>query len=134
LSLNFFDYQLQAIQEWKKQNYCGIFDMATGTGKTLTALGALEVLSKDLNKNIGIFIVCPYQHLVEQWVTDIKDFGISPLICYSAYDWKKKIHKLLSDFSYGVVNHFCVVTTNSTFSEPSSGCVSHIRPFPAGLN
>ena len=28
------DYQKEAIQEWKNNNYCGIFDMATGTGKT----------------------------------------------------------------------------------------------------
>ena len=27
-------YQLEAIQEWKKHDYVGIFDMATGTEKT----------------------------------------------------------------------------------------------------
>ena len=41
------DYQDEAITEWQKRNYRGIFDMATGTGKTLTGLGAISKLSKD---------------------------------------------------------------------------------------
>ena len=42
--------------------------MATGAGKTFTALGALSTLSEKLKDNIGVIILCPYQHLVEQWV------------------------------------------------------------------
>ena len=42
------DYQDEAITEWQKRNYRGIFDMATGTGKTYTGLGALTTLSKNL--------------------------------------------------------------------------------------
>lgn len=114
--LRFFDYQIEAIIEWKKENFHGIFDMATGTGKTLTALGALEVLSNKLSSNLGVFIVCPYQHLIEQWVEDIRAFGISPLICYSRYDWKKKFKATLSDYKLGVIKNFCVITTNTTFA------------------
>ncbi|MFA6887569.1 MAG: DEAD/DEAH box helicase family protein [Fermentimonas sp.] len=114
--LRFFDYQIEAMIEWEKENFHGIFDMATGTGKTLTALGALEVLSNKLSSNLGVFIVCPYQHLIEQWVEDIRAFGISPLICYSRYDWKKKFKATLSDYKLGVIKNFCVITTNTTFA------------------
>jgi len=114
--IRFFDYQIEAMIEWKKENFHGIFDMATGTGKTLTALGSLEVLSNKLSSNLGVFIVCPYQHLIEQWVEDITAFGISPLICYSRYDWKKKFKSTLSDYKLGVVKNFCVITTNTTFA------------------
>lgn len=114
--LEFFDYQIEAMNEWKANNFCGIFDMATGTGKTLTALGALEILSRTIQDRVGVFIICPYQHLVEQWLEDIVKFGITPLICYSAYDWKKNFKTLLSDFRYGVINNFCVITTNVTFA------------------
>lgn len=110
------DYQTEAINEWQKRDFCGIFDMATGTGKTYTGLGAVARLSQKLSGKLGVFIVCPYQHLVEQWVEDIKSFGIKPLICYSAYDWKKKYRTLLSDFKLGVVKNFCIVTTNATFA------------------
>lgn len=47
--------------------------MATGTGKTYTALAAIENIYNNLNRNIAVIIVCPYQHLVEQWVVDIKN-------------------------------------------------------------
>lgn len=47
-----YDYQKEAIQEWKNNNYCGIFDMATGTGKTFTGLGAITQLYKDLKENL----------------------------------------------------------------------------------
>ena len=41
----FHDYQEEAIQKWEENGYHGIFDMATGTGKTYTGLGALTRLS-----------------------------------------------------------------------------------------
>ena len=112
----YFDYQIQAIESWRENDYRGIFDMATGTGKTLTALGALELLCNELNDKIGIIIVCPYQHLIEQWVEDINAYGVSPIICYSRYDWKKRFRYALSDYSCGAINNFCVITTNDTFA------------------
>lgn len=45
--------------------------MATGTGKTYTGLGAVVRLFEE-KKRLAIIIVCPYQHLVEQWVEDIE--------------------------------------------------------------
>ena len=59
------DYQIEAIDEWEKRDYCGIFDMATGTGKTFTGLGAVERLCKAMKNKLAVIIVCPYQHLVE---------------------------------------------------------------------
>jgi superfamily II DNA or RNA helicase len=112
----YYEYQIQAMNTWKMYNYHGIFDMATGTGKTLTTLGALEVLSLELNNNLGIIIVCPYQHLVEQWAVDVKAYGVKPIICFSAYDWKKKFKYAISDYSCGVTKNFCLITTNDTFA------------------
>jgi len=111
-----FDYQIDAINKWEEHNYQGIFDMATGTGKTYTGLGAMERLSNNLNNNLGIFIICPYQHLIEQWVDDIRRFNIVPIICYSAYDWKKKYKSTINNFRLGIIKNFCVITTNVTFS------------------
>jgi superfamily II DNA or RNA helicase len=112
----YFDYQRQAMEKWCENGYRGIFDMATGTGKTLTALGALELLSNKLNDKIGIIIVCPYQHLIEQWVEDIIAYGVTPIKCYSRYDWKKRFKYALSDYSSEVTKNFCVITTNDTLA------------------
>lgn len=109
-------YQLEAIKNWLDSGGQGIFDMATGSGKTFTALGALAAMSERLKDNIGVVILCPYQHLVEQWVEDIKRFNVTPLICYSKYEWKKKIKLLFSDYKLGVIKSFCVIMVNASYS------------------
>ena len=112
-------YQIEAINSWAEKDYRGIFDMATGTGKTYTALAAIATLYKATSNNLAVFIVCPYQHLVEQWKDDIVAFGMKPIVCYSAStqrNWKDRLKTAATSFNIGVQNHFCVVTTNATFS------------------
>ena len=118
-SIELHDYQIKAIDTWMNKGCRGIFDMATGTGKTYTALGALAKLSEKLENHLAVVIVCPYQHLVEQWVEDICAFGVKPLICYSRYNWKKTLARMISDYSLGITDNFCVITTNATFVTPA---------------
>jgi len=115
------DYQVEAIDKWEEQNFKGIFDMATGTGKTYTGLGAAARLSKRLEDRLALIIVCPYQHLVEQWVEDIVLFGMKPIIGYSSSiqrSWKKNLESAIRDQKLKVRKRefFCFVTTNATFS------------------
>lgn len=120
-SVKIRDYQNQAIENWAKNNYCGIYDMATGTGKTYTALASIVRLYNDLNGRLAVIIVCPYQHLVEQWKEDVFLFGFNPLICYSASktkDWRKKLEDRVNRFNRGSRKHFCLITTNATFITP----------------
>ena len=65
-TVEFYDYQKEAIEAWIKRGCCGIYDMATGSGKTYTALGSITKLSQILNEQLAVVIVAPYQHLVEQ--------------------------------------------------------------------
>ena len=112
-------YQKEAIEQWAKQNYVGIFDMATGTGKTYTALAAIARLFSDMDKNLAVIIICPYQHLVEQWKEDIVAFGMKPIVCYSASsqkNWRERLKNAVTSFNLGVQNHFSMVSTNATFS------------------
>lgn len=114
------EYQKEAIASWVGENYRGIFDMATGTGKTLTGLGAISKLSEDLDDVLAVVIVCPYQHLVEQWVEDIVRFNIKPIIGYSSSpqkDWKKRLAKAVRDQKLRREKcFFCFVCTNATFT------------------
>ncbi|MEX1029112.1 MAG: DEAD/DEAH box helicase family protein [Paenibacillaceae bacterium] len=121
IGLRFHDYQIEAIDEWVRQNFQGIFDMATGTGKTYTGLGAATRLSQLISNELAIIIVCPYQHLVEQWVEDIIKFNIHPIIGYSdssQKDWKQKLSHAIRDHKLKVKNKefFCFICTNATFT------------------
>lgn len=111
-------YQKDAVTEWKNHGYCGIFDMATGTGKTLTALCGLWKLFTDNQERLAIIITCPYQHLVDQWVEDIETFGICPIIGYSSSpqkNWRKNLEQSVRSFRLGVLDFFCFITTNASF-------------------
>lgn len=112
------EYQVNAINAWRNEGYRGIFDMATGTGKTYTGLGAIAALFEE-KKKLAIIIVCPYQHLVEQWVEDIELFNMDPVIGYSASKqkhWKQRLEDDVFDFNLGIIDSFCFVTTNATYS------------------
>lgn len=119
-NIDLHQYQKEAISVWVGENYRGIFDMATGTGKTFTGLGAISKLSENLGDELAVVIVCPYQHLVEQWVEDIIKFNIDPIIGYSSSsqkDWKQRLtkairnQKIRKDKSF-----FCFICTNATFA------------------
>lgn len=119
-TITLHEYQQEAISSWVGDNYHGIFDMATGTGKTYTGLGAIAKLSEDLDDRLAVIIVCPYQHLVEQWVEDIVRFNIKPIIGYSSSpqkDWKNRLSKAVRDQKLRAdKSFFCFVCTNATFT------------------
>lgn len=65
-------YQIEAKDNWVKQGYQGFYVMATGTGKTVTALYSIQELIRE-NKVFTIIAV-PYKHLVNQWYEDALEF------------------------------------------------------------
>lgn len=112
------DYQKEAVEQWERQNFQGIFDMATGTGKTYTALLAITRMYKVVKGTLGVIILCPYQHLVEQWVEDMKQFNLNPIVAYSASshkNYKEGIKNAIFEFVIGTRKHFCIICTNDTF-------------------
>lgn len=63
-------HQKDALKAWEKQGYKGIFEHATGSGKTFTALTALkEHLAED---GVAIVLV-PDRLLHKQWAEEIKE-------------------------------------------------------------
>ena len=111
------EYQLEAVSKWKNQGYSGIFNMATGTGKTITGLLALETLYNDCKGGLFTIIVCPQKHLVDQWVDNVQEFGVYPIIGYSDpkySDWKSRFKNAIMSFGEGTNN--CLITTISSFS------------------
>ena len=120
-NIKFYDYQNDAIDEWERQNYRGIFDMATGTGKTFTGLGAMTKLSNRLKNHLTVIIVCPFKHLVQQWVEDLENFNIKPIIAHSESpqkNWKRVVKDKAFNQELNIPGEefICLITTNVTFS------------------
>ncbi|MFC6579508.1 DEAD/DEAH box helicase family protein [Planomonospora parontospora] len=120
-NLNVRDYQKTAVRNWLSEKGRGIFRMATGTGKTLTALTAAAQLAKAMqktNQSLLTVVIVPYQHLVDQWSKDISWFGVAPIRAYeSTAAWYRHASNLLDTLMLGSASCGVIVTTNKTFGE-----------------
>ena len=115
VGLQLHDYQQEAIHAWQNNNCRGIFEMATGSGKTYTALGAAVAEFKK-RKKLAIVILVPFLHLLEQWREDCEVFGLKPVLCGSAHPhWKTELRSAVSDFRL-TKSHLCVIAVHQTAS------------------
>ena len=73
-----FAHQGRALKHWEDAGRRGILSMATGSGKTITALAAATRL-QDEGKPLLVIISAPYKPLVSQWIKEVADFGVSAL-------------------------------------------------------
>ena len=111
-------YQEEAIANWASAGG-GILRMATGTGKTITALSAMTRTASALLSRgmpLVVMVLCPYQHLVDQWSREAAAFGVQPLQCLGSYrDWFSELESALSAVRGGSLRFLMVVATNDTF-------------------
>ena len=108
-------YQSEAIEAWFENGCRGMWEMATGTGKTITALSALARL-RDERKHLFVLIACPYQHLVDQWYENVLRFGFEPILAYkNSRKWVDQASNALGLHNWRVSKAACVITTHTTF-------------------
>jgi len=108
-------YQHRAIEAWIKNGYRGLFEMATGTGKTYVALGCAKEIFKI--KRMAIVISCPSKHLPQQWENEIQKFGIEckKIVAFGNYHkWKDKLTDGIVDFNNNIYKTILIFTTHAT--------------------
>lgn len=117
--IRLYEYQEQAVRNWIDNRNKGIFEMATGTGKTYPALECIKIISKNEKKLITV-IVCPSDHIIKQvWKESIKKYGISfhTIISDSSnIGWKDELTDYLYDIKNDVKEKLIILTTYLTFS------------------
>ncbi|WP_405999430.1 DNA phosphorothioation system restriction enzyme [Streptomyces sp. NBC_00829] len=115
------DYQKQAVGNWFNEKGRGLLRMATGTGKTLTALSAAAQMTKVLHQRgepLLTVVIAPYQHLVDQWAKDIEWFGVTPIMAYeSKAAWFGRASHLLDALALKAARGGVIITTNKTFGD-----------------
>ncbi len=108
------DYQTQAVDAWFAAGCQGIFEMATGTGKTITALAAAVRLFSE-QERLVLVISCPFKHLVEQWADEALEFGFRPIrVAESRRKWESEIVRQLQVFRRGRREIVTIITTNAS--------------------
>ena len=113
------DYQKSAFNKWKKSQR-GLFNMATGTGKTLTSLNCLLQIYKQFGYYKAIILV-PTVTLVEQWEKECRKFKFQHIVkvCSKNKDWKGEIDRLTMKENFNPTNspiNYVVISTYASFA------------------
>lgn len=110
------EHQRNALKKWKENNFHGLFELATGAGKTITAIyGAVKMYQS--RKKLFVVIAVPYQNLADQWAENLNVFGIRPTICYGGEGrWKETLSEKVLAFKSGVIKFAAVVVVDATLS------------------
>ena len=116
-------YQRRAIDHWVKNGYHSIFEMATGTGKTFTAINALIRFKKDKGYMRAVIVV-PLATLTTQWMEDVRSLIPNTTIVNTSTNrsgWRHKLDNLTLSRKLGEENDFILITTYSMFSNEDFG-------------
>ena len=73
-----FGHQGKAVSNWEEAGRRGVMAMATGSGKTITALAAAARLQDDC-ESLLIVVSAPYRPLIGQWIDEVAAFGVEAL-------------------------------------------------------
>ncbi len=113
------DYQEQAIKAWIDNDYRGFYVMATGTGKTWTAIFSAKRLLKE---NPATVVICaPYKHLVKQWSEDVSAaFPEARIVLVSSENpvWFQQINQAIIRKRYTPNTQIIIITTIASFNMP----------------
>ena len=113
------DYQEEAINAWVNNDFHGFYVMATGTGKTWTAIFSAKMLVED--KPAMIVICAPYKHLVKQWADDVeKAFVGARVILVSSENpqWEQQITQEIIRKQYNPDTQIVIISTIASFKMP----------------
>lgn len=117
--LSLFPHQERAVKAWTDNGYSLLMEMATGTGKTRTAIGCILQLLKEHTPTLYI-VATPQNTLSRQWKADVEKLGIvfdyAAIIDGSNAKWRKDLEFLLMDISDGNIKNAIIYTTHDTSS------------------
>jgi len=113
------DYQKTALLNWENNNLKGILAMATGTGKTLTAIHAV-LRFKEKYPGGFVFIVVPKQDLARQWIDVFSQIDMTIIPAFeNKGKWLDSLKSACIEASYEKTNGACIISVVNTFISPS---------------
>lgn len=85
---NLYDWQIRALNSWQDNNYKGIIEAVTGSGKTRLAIAAM---SSHLELGWKVLIIVPSIDLMNQWKNNIKRYLSNYKIGFLGNDYKQSL-------------------------------------------
>ena len=109
-------HQRAALNAWKSRDFHGILSMATGAGKTVTAIyGVVKLFEK--TRQLFVVVAVPYQALGDQWIDELDAFGIVAIPCYeSVAQWGERLSLAVTQFQNAACQFAVCVVVNRTLA------------------
>ena len=100
----------------------GVLAIATGGGKTRTALIASVEAQRQHPGPMLVVVLVPSRPLMRQWADDIRDFGISPTLpsIANGSERRKQLQEIEAALGVGNPRTEVIVVTNSLFAQDDS--------------
>ena len=115
-----FEHQGNAVSAWCDAGYCGVLEMATGSGKTIASMiGAYRLYEE--RKPLLIVVAAPYVPLIEQWCEEIAPFGLKAVNLTTAGSARKRareMQKLNRRLRTGLSEVEVIVVSHDTLCTP----------------
>lgn len=114
-----YEYQIRAIDEFEKNSYCHFYKMATGTGKTFTAVKSIERISKK-REQLYIVILVPQIDLQVQWESTLLEEGQKSYLfggLSKESDWNDAFNRSIIDYYTEEKAVISICTYDSFFSK-----------------
>ncbi len=111
-----FEHQGKAVKAWCEASYQGVLEMATGSGKTITAMICAHRLY-EVQKPLLVVVAAPYVPLIQQWCDEILPFGLTPVnltTCNGARQRSQKLSRIKRQLRLGISNIEIVVVSHRT--------------------
>jgi superfamily II DNA or RNA helicase len=110
------DIQKNAYAAWIANNKQGVFAMATGSGKTVTALNCVLKRFKEDGFYKAIIAV-PTQALAVQWEQEVKAFNFQNIVStHTNKDWKETLSRYTTKSIFDKKKNLVLITTYATFN------------------
>lgn len=127
--LHLRSYQHEAVTNWFANQGRGTLKMATGSGKTITALAIATQLYHQIGLQV-LLVVCPYRHLVTQWARECENFNLEPILAFeNVRYWQNQLSSALYNLQAGNQPFLTIITTNATLI--TQGLQSQLKYLPA---
>ena len=107
------DYQNEAVAAWMSAGMQGILEMATGTGKTRTALECISLFQSGSGRSLTV-VTAPFQHIATQWRQILAD--MDPVCSFDSGNWKSNFRNSLSELKTFQRDHLVWVAVQNTAS------------------
>jgi superfamily II DNA or RNA helicase len=111
------EYQINAYENWLKNNRKGLFAMATGTGKTITSLNCVLGDFK-LSGFYKFIVLVPTTALAAQWRDEVvKKFNFQNTVVCSSNNpkWKDELKSIGKNIIFNRAVDYAIITTYATF-------------------